>query len=126
MSAEFEFEGEEEVMAKLQRLFPEFKDAAKQGLADWGDDVISAAKRITPVDTGALRASGYTAPVQDIGDGISLELGYSAEYAGFVHENRTARHETGRAGFLEEPLMLKSAELLPRVVRMMERAAEGL
>lgn len=126
LTATFTLEGDEEMMDKIARLYPAYKTAMWQGMEDWADDVINEAKRITPVDTGALRASGHVVGVNDMGQGeVTLDLGFSAEYAAPVHENRAARHEVGRAKFLEEPLILKSGELLPRIARMMDREAEA-
>lgn len=72
-------------------------------------EIIMAASKAdyVPVDTGALRASGYVAPPV-IGEmQASVELGFggpAAEYAVIVHEDLTKRHKVGQAKYLEIPL----------------------
>jgi len=50
----------------------------------------------TPVDTGHLRASAYSRKVGGFGGTTVVEIGYSAAYAPFVHENLEARHGSRR------------------------------
>lgn len=123
MTASFVIEGEDELMAKLKAMWPKFSNAAVKGCMDWADDVMNEAKRITPVDTGALRASGYTQTMSGP-EGVEIGIGFSANYALYVHENLEAHHDVGQAKFLETPMLLKSDELPKRMVKMMERAAE--
>lgn len=126
MSATFELEGDEEMMDKTRRLFPIYQDAAGKGAQTWADDVMNSSKReYVPVDTGALKASGYSEDATTTDVSITLELGYSQNYAAPVHENMAARHEVGQAKYLEIPLIIKSGELLPRIAQAMDRAAES-
>lgn len=72
------------------------------------EQVMAMSKRdYVPVDTGALRASGFVdTPVQTAMGG-SVTLGYggpSAPYAVIVHEDLTKRHPVGQAKYLEVPL----------------------
>jgi len=127
MSAEFTLEGDEEMLAKINRLFPEFKDAAAQGLQDWANDVIALSKAdYVPVKDGFLKGSGYADTVKTTDTGLSVQLGYSEVYAAKQHEHMEYRHNIGQAKYLEIPLILKSAELLPRVAKMMDKAAEAV
>lgn len=34
---------------------------------------------------------------------VSVKVGYTQNYAIYVHENRTARHKVGKAGYLLDP-----------------------
>lgn len=76
---------------------------------------MTAAKRdYVPVDTGALRNSGFVnLPVLTgfVGLGVSggyVELGFggpSAPYALLVHEDLTKRHRVGQAKYLTIPVL---------------------
>jgi hypothetical protein len=61
-----------------------------------------------PVDTGALRASGFVdLPIVTAGGGY-VELGFggpSAPYALIVHEDLTKRHPVGQAKYLSIPVI---------------------
>lgn len=43
--------------------------------------------------------------------GTRMTVGFSAQYAIYVHENLKARHKVGKAKFLEEPARLMASEL---------------
>ena len=61
-----------------------------------------------PVDTGALRASGFVEPPLWAAGRVQVQLGFggaSAPYALIVHENLTARHTVGQAKYLEIPFL---------------------
>jgi len=70
--------------------------------------MMTAAKQdYVPVDTGALRASGYVAPPELLPTGATIELGFggpAAPYAVFVHEDLTKHHPVGQAKYLELPV----------------------
>ena len=75
------------------------------------------AKLITPVDTGALRASGHVRPPVISPNNVSVELGYggpAAPYAALVHENpRRVTFKTGQDHYLQIPFL----EERPRIER---------
>lgn len=65
------------------------------------------AKRLTPVDTGALRASIIVTEPQRQGRRIWVTIeagGPSAPYGFYVHEDLEAFHRYGQAKFIEQPL----------------------
>ena len=69
--------------------------------------IMTAAKALTPVLTGALRASGQVASPEVHGDGARVTMGFGNSAVGYaihVHENLQARHPVGQAKFLEQPL----------------------
>jgi hypothetical protein len=70
-------------------------------------------KALVPVDTGNLRASGYTRRSAE----LEVEVGYQASYAVFVHENLEAKHTNGQAKFLEQPLREDAALMLEIIAR---------
>lgn len=67
-----------------------------------------------PVDTGALRSTGYVKPAQDF-----VELGYggpAAPYALVVHEDLEAHHTVGSAKYLERPFRDATRGLARRLI----------
>lgn len=99
-----------------------------------------------PVDTGALRASGFVEPPIVQGPRVSVDLGFggpAAPYAVLVHENLTAHHPVGQAKYLEIPFLAAtrgmgaviarrvsdairfSFQRLGRIERQVRRAAAG-
>jgi len=84
-------------------------------------------QEIVPFDKGFLKASGgarYGWPREEgVGFDIAVAVGYSANYALYVHENLTARHDPGKqAKFLEQPLREKMDRIGAIVVEAVERA----
>lgn len=78
-----------------------------------GNLTMTAAKRDTPVDTGALRGSGHVDAPQMSADSATVQLGFggpSAPYAVYVHENLSARHPSGKAKFLEGAMQVRAAK----------------
>jgi len=69
---------------------------------------MTMAKRLTPVDTGTLRASGRVeGPVQQDSHSVTFRLAYGGpaiEYALRIHEDLMMHHEVGQAKFLEQPV----------------------
>jgi len=104
------------------------------------EQVISLAKRETPVDEGVLINSGHVrlptiTPVE-----IEVQLGFGGPagsgnqggsndedvgYATHVHENMTARHTVGKAKYLEDPVKARQAGMTGRVSRRVKKAVEG-
>ena len=62
--------------------------------------VKSESQKRTPVDTGNLKASHYV-QIEETRNNVVAEIGLTAEYALFVHEDLEAFHPTGQAKFLE-------------------------
>lgn len=66
-------------------------------------------QKLVPVDTGALRNSAFTR-AEGSGFDTEISVGYTVNYAIYVHENLTAFHHVGQAKFLEEPIRTKQRE----------------
>jgi hypothetical protein len=94
-----------------------------------GEGIMAQSKELVPVDTGALRASGYVElPVID-GLGASVELGYGGPasrpnpktgeetdvYAIIVHEDLEAHHKVGIAKYLEIPFLQAQRGMASRI-----------
>jgi hypothetical protein len=88
--------------------------------------ILTASKQdYVPVDTGALRASGFVEPPVVTPEGGSVTLGFggpSAPYAVIVHEDLTKRHPVGQAKYLEIPLRAR-IEGMAAVLRLREQEA---
>lgn len=65
----------------------------------------------TPIDTGNLVGSHYT-EVGTIGKNPVGEVGVTADYGIFVHEDLEARHTVGEAKYLENAVRESKSEIL--------------
>jgi hypothetical protein len=96
------------------------------------EDIMTVAKQdYVPVDTGALRASGFVEPPVGSGENASITLGFGSDavgYAVLVHEDLTKRHKVGQAKYLEIPLRAAAqgmeAVLAQRVRDVLQQAAQ--
>lgn len=82
-----------------------------------GQGILTQSRELCPVDTGALRASGYVSVPVRQGQYLVMEIGYGGVaaqvnpktgqstdgYALIVHENLEAFHPVGQAKYLEVP-----------------------
>lgn len=67
----------------------------------------------TPIDTGNLRGSWETSPIEETHRGPVISGGYGAEYAIYVHEDLEARHAPGtNAKFLENAFKENERDIL--------------
>lgn len=101
-------QGTETLKTALDGLGERAREAAARILFQEGERIMAVAKGQTPVDTGALRASGQVSLPTVEGSTVSVELGFgnsSVNYAVFVHENLQAKHPVGKAKYLEDPVL---------------------
>ena len=86
--------------------------------------VAENSKALTPVDTGALRASHTVSePITD-SDGISVKIGAggpTAPYSVYVHEDLEAHHEVGQAKFLQTAVSNAARTLPMRIAARLRR-----
>jgi len=101
-------EGGSAFIAKLQNVARAGPQAVMATLYQEGQNIMTVAKQnYVPVDTGALRASGFVEVPKPTARGFAMEIGFggpSAPYAVIVHEDLTKRHPVGQAKYLEIPL----------------------
>lgn len=111
---EFEVQGAD-VLAGLDHLKSQMLSIGGRALREEAEIEMTEAKERTPVDTGALRASGRVTGPETKGSDIEVKLAFgnaSAEYALYVHEDIDAFHNVGQAKYLESTLN-ESAPHLP-------------
>lgn len=77
--------GLDEVMGNLNREIGNIKGGTMEGLYAAGLLVQGESQRRVPVDKGNLKASAYTR--RDPSGKPEVEVGFTAAYAPFVHEN---------------------------------------
>ena len=111
MKVDFKIEGYKQLEASLKRSGLDILKASKQGLYDEGEEIFEESQLEVPVDTGALKRSGYIEKQGNsvnIGYGRSNELGASNQvpktYMVAVHERLDVYHPNGKAKFLEDPV----------------------
>lgn len=100
--SEVKLEGFIELTNKLNKSISKISTIVEDALLDCGNDLQQRAQDLTPVDTGALRSSAFTGA--ESGSNPSVIVGFTEEYAVYVHENLEAHHPVGQAKFLEQPL----------------------
>jgi hypothetical protein len=79
-------------------------------MVEEAEEIITAGKEQTPVDTGSLKNSGKALPPEITHDNVRVELGFGGpskphdvHYAIYVHEDMDAHHPVGNAKYLEIP-----------------------
>ena len=130
-----EVHGTNIVVANLDRTLRQIRVAAAGGIVEFAEIEMTEAKDRTPVDTGALRASGHVInPVN--GDELTATLGFGGPagignqgdtnhvdvgYALTVHEDLDAHHPVGQAKYLESPIRESARFFAIRVANTMRR-----
>lgn len=114
----------EKVEAVIKRLHTAKGECAKgmaAGLVAAGLLLQKLSQAVVPVDTGALKNSAFTR-VEGEGFSTVVTVGYTMEYAIYVHENLYARHKPGKiAKYLSKPAKDNAPQLvvlIRRVARM--------
>lgn len=131
------FSGLEEFLARVKRRERDVVRAAEGALFVEGEETITAAKLLTPVDEGNLRSSGHVQLPVVGPNGVTVEIGFGGPagsgnhggdsnpedvgYAVPVHEDLTAHHDVGQAKYLEAPLTQRRPGFEARLVRRMRR-----
>ncbi len=114
----FTIQGSSKLRAALQAAGPLARDAMAAAMVQEQEQIMAAAKILTPVDTGVLRASGTVLPPVVAGNQIEVVSGFggaASAYAVPVHERLGAVHKTGQAKFLEQPFLAATAGMGSRL-----------
>lgn len=105
------------ILKNLNREIKAIENRTRSGLAAAALVVKAAALKETPVDTNNLRGSAFTETF-DTPDGPAATIGYTAEYAVYVHEI-DKNYVVGNFQFLRNALMNNQT----RVLKIIERSA---
>jgi len=110
--------GTHQVMKNLKKLAASNTTIVGQAIYTEAELIMTASKRIVPVDKNPLRASGFVEQPKWKGKTVTVEMGYNTEYAMFQHEDlhwdkksgravsMKLKHKPGRQSkYLEAPLM---------------------
>ena len=111
-------EGTEKINANFKKILAEQPMVLARALYREAEGVIAEAKLETPVDTGALRASGYVAQPVVQAQSVSIQFGFggpAAPYAVFVHERLDLHHPIGKSKYLEDPFNRRKSAMFERI-----------
>ena len=103
-----ELKGAAEMLANLRFLTDAVRPAQEAALYEFAEIEMTEMKKRTPVDTGALQASGHVDPPEWKSGTLTIVLGFGGaaiEYAVYVHEDLEAFHKIGQAKFVESVLL---------------------
>lgn len=122
ISVNFVFKDQQEIKRELRNLSRRFENAGNAGIYALGVLIMREAKERTPVDTGALKASGYVTMPKD----KKVELGFGGpaeEYALIQHEVDWYNHRVGEDHYLLNAIQAYSGvRALRKVVAEIEGA----
>jgi hypothetical protein len=120
-------EGDEAVIDKLLKYAEKYPEIVAEEFYGELLDLERECKYETPWRTGILSTS-IEAQKPEIKDKvISSTIGTNVEYAVYVHENMTARHnEPGKAKFIEDPAKRWAARLVDRMGTALERRIDDV
>ncbi len=120
MSIKFDFRGVSELDRHIRDMSNKVSTVAGRALREEAEIEMTEAKRRTPVDTGALRASGRVEGPQLAAGDVYVTLSFggpAAPYALFVHENLDAYHKVGQAKYLESTLNESRPHMASRLAK---------
>lgn len=103
--------------------------AMTQAMVAEMESVITDAKKLTPVDTGVLRASGTVLPPDVKGTSVEVSGGFggaASDYSIPVHERMGVHHPTGQAKFLEQPFLEHGNTMSERMAVRLAAALEAM
>lgn len=120
----FKMSGIDAMQATLKRAASRFPDEVAQAMVAEAKIELQEAKRRTPVDTGALQASGEISSVQRNGRSIEVDITFGnsdVDYAVIVHEDLEANHPNGgQAKYLESVLKESAPHMSGRIARRID------
>jgi hypothetical protein len=108
---------ERSVRRSVRQISERWPKKVRRSLRQFAEEIIAAAKKLAPVDTGAMRNSGHV-EMDKRPDKFRAELGFGGpaqSYTEDQHENFTYQHEVGGPKFLEKPFLEKYPDL-PRYI----------
>ena len=111
-----EFSGLETVMKNLNQAVKDIGGArSRAGMRRALQFIKKESLALTPIDIGNLRGSVFT-EVTNEGENIVGTIGYTAEYAVYVHEINK-NYTVGQWKFLEKPIAENHDRILAEIVQ---------
>jgi len=87
-----------------------------QVMPEVGRQILALAQSLVPVESGALRDSGYMRIVQKGKSKGTVEIGFKQPYAKWIHERADVSHPGGgQAKFLEQPAREQESNFIERI-----------
>ena len=102
--------GLDDVIRALRFKKEQHAEGLHVGLSLAGEALLGWSQDLVPVDKGVLHDSGYVL-VEGEGYDTIVDVGYTAHYAIYVHENLNVHHPNGQAKYLEQPANERRAEI---------------
>lgn len=93
-------------------------------VVQYAETIMTAAKKLTPVDFGTLRNSGNVLIAEISEAQIRVQLvfgGAAAPYALVVHERLDVKHTVGQAKFLSTPMRELAPKLNEALLEILEK-----
>ena len=121
-----ELVGKRKLLRALQKKGTDIRTAAGRALYQEALVIMAMAKEETPVDTGALRASGIVHAPSSRGGETEVLLSFgdaSVSYGEKVHEDMSAHHAVGKSKFLEDPARVRFPLVERNVAASIKRQA---
>lgn len=117
----------EQLAEQLREFAREFPTAVEGSTWEELSTIMNESKKLCPVEFGFLRGSGYVSDPIIMADGtILISIGYSSEYAVYVHEIVTNYHKPPTmAKFLELPLIYRKDRILRDIIARVNAKIEG-
>jgi len=115
MAVRVDIEGLDEVMANINAEVKNIQGRTSGGLLAGGLIIQRESQKRVPVRYGFLKGSAYTRKTPE--DPMVVEVGYTAAYAIYVHENLEAHHDVGQAKYLESAARDKQSEVVDAVAK---------
>jgi len=120
------WKGEEKLQRFLRDSPREALQATRKSLNESGEQVMTEAKRVTPVDTGTLRGSGHVKSPTVTRTRVEVILGFggaASAYALYQHERTDLNHPgQGQAKYLERPFNAATSRIQRKLASDLKRA----
>ena len=105
----FEAPNLKKIVAALTGSGGDEEQAVGRALFEGGNEIMTTSKdKFVPVDTGALKNSGFVDFPQVSRSKVTVTLKYggpASSYAAIVHEDLQATHTVGQPKYLERPVL---------------------
>lgn len=113
------------IETNIKKVFDRVEQVTPEALIFGAQPIFDRSQELVPVDTGALKASGFI-ETRPTSNGVQVFVGYgrfgTPEYAGFVHERLDLRHAPPtQAKYLEAAINEKLGDFMRRVALFIKR-----